>query len=89
MEPTVVPETSSTRLTCTPCKTPKPKYQYTSVLLIKYYSSDQIKKNEMGGACAPYEDRKGGYRVLMGRHEEKIPLGRPRHRWENNFKMDL
>ena len=24
---TVCPETSSTKLTCTPCKTPKPKYQ--------------------------------------------------------------
>jgi hypothetical protein len=28
--PTVVPETSSTKLTCTPCATPKPKYQYSS-----------------------------------------------------------
>jgi hypothetical protein len=26
----------------------------------------------------------------MGRkHLEKIPLGRPRRRWENNIKMDL
>jgi hypothetical protein len=30
MGPTVVPETSSTKLTCTPCKTRKPKYQYSS-----------------------------------------------------------
>ena len=28
--PTTVPETSSTNLTYTPCKTPKPKYQYSS-----------------------------------------------------------
>jgi hypothetical protein len=28
--PTVVSETSSTNLTCTPCKTPKPKHQYSS-----------------------------------------------------------
>jgi hypothetical protein len=28
--PTVVPETSSTKLTYTPCKTSKPKYQYSS-----------------------------------------------------------
>ena len=30
MGPTVVPKTSSTNLTYTPCKTPKPKYQYSS-----------------------------------------------------------
>jgi hypothetical protein len=29
------------------------------------------------------------YRVLIGRPEGKRPLGRPRHRWENNMKMDL
>jgi hypothetical protein len=25
--------------------------------------------------------------VLVGKHEEKIPLGRPRIRWEDNIKM--
>jgi hypothetical protein len=29
------------------------------------------------------------YRVLVGKPEEKKPLGRPRHRWEDNIKMDL
>jgi hypothetical protein len=29
------------------------------------------------------------YRVLVGRPEGKRPLGRPKHRWENNIKMDL
>jgi hypothetical protein len=32
---------------------------------------------------------KGVYRVLVGRPEGKRPLGRPRHRWEDNIKMDL
>jgi hypothetical protein len=27
--------------------------------------------------------------VLVVKPEEKGPLGRPRHRWENNIKMDL
>jgi 3-oxoacyl-ACP reductase-like protein len=27
--------------------------------------------------------------VLMGKTEEKGPLGRPRRRWEDNIKMDL
>jgi len=34
-------------------------------------------------------DRRGVYRVLVGKHEGKRPLGRPRRRWENNIKMDL
>jgi hypothetical protein len=29
------------------------------------------------------------YRVLVGSPEGKRPLGRPRHRWEDNIKMDL
>jgi hypothetical protein len=29
------------------------------------------------------------YRVLVRKREGKRPLGRPRHRWENNIKMDL
>jgi hypothetical protein len=29
------------------------------------------------------------YRVLVGKPEGKKPLGRPRHRWEDNNKMDL
>jgi hypothetical protein len=29
------------------------------------------------------------HRVLVGKPEGKRPLGRPRHRWENNIKMDL
>ena len=29
------------------------------------------------------------YRVLVGKPEGKRPLWRPRHRWEDNIKMDL
>jgi hypothetical protein len=32
---------------------------------------------------------RGVHRVLVGRPEEKRPLGRPRRRWEDNIKMDL
>ena len=31
----------------------------------------------------------GVHRVLVGKPEEKRPLGRPRRRWEDNIKMDL
>ena len=29
------------------------------------------------------------HRVLIGKPAGKRPLGRPRHRWEDNIKMDL
>jgi hypothetical protein len=32
---------------------------------------------------------KGVYRVLVGKPDGKRPLGRPRHRLEDNIKMDL
>ena len=34
-------------------------------------------------------ERRGVYRVLVGKPEGKSPLGRPRCRWEDNIKMDL
>jgi len=34
-------------------------------------------------------DRTVAYRALMGRPDVKMPLGRPRHRRENNIKMDF
>jgi len=34
-------------------------------------------------------ERRGVYRVLVGKSEGKRPLGRHRRRWENNIKMDL
>ena len=34
-------------------------------------------------------ERRGLYRVLLGKPEGKRPLGRPRHRGEDNIKMDL
>jgi hypothetical protein len=45
--------------------------------------------NEMGGACSAYGERRGVYRVLVGKPEGKRPLGRLRRRWEDNIKMDL
>ena len=43
----------------------------------------------MGGACSAYGGRRGVYRVLVGTHEGKRPVGRPRRRWEDNIKLDL
>ena len=41
------------------------------------------------GHVARMEERRGVYRVLVGKREGMRPLGRPRRRWEDNIKMDL
>jgi len=41
------------------------------------------------GHVARMGQGRGVYRVLVGKPEEKTPLGRPRRRWEYNIKMDL
>jgi hypothetical protein len=43
----------------------------------------------MGWACRTYGVRRGMYRVMMGKPERKSALGRHRHRWKDNIKMNL
>jgi len=38
---------------------------------------------------AHMEEGRGVHRVLVGKPERRRPLGRPRHRWKDNIKMDL
>jgi hypothetical protein len=33
--------------------------------------------------------KRNACRMLVGKPEDKMPLGRPRHRWEENIKIDL
>jgi hypothetical protein len=50
-----------------------------------------IKSRRMrwAGHVACMGEWRGAYRVLVGRPKGKRPLGRPRHRREDNIKMDL
>jgi hypothetical protein len=50
-----------------------------------------IKSRRMrwAGHVARVGERRGVYRVLLGKPEGKRPLGRPRRRWEDNIKIDL
>jgi hypothetical protein len=34
-------------------------------------------------------EKRGICRILVGRPEGRQPLGRPRHRWEDDIKIDL
>jgi hypothetical protein len=50
-----------------------------------------IKSRRMGraGHVACMEERRGAYRVLVGRPERKRPPERPKHKWENNLFFSL
>ena len=41
------------------------------------------------GHIACIGERRDAYRVLVLKLEGKRQLGKPRHRWENNIRMDL
>ena len=50
-----------------------------------------IKSRRMrwAGHVAHIGEERGVYRVLVGKPEGTRPLGRPRHRWVDNIRMDL
>ena len=41
------------------------------------------------GHVARRGERRGVYRVFVGKPDGKRPLGRPRRSWEDDIKMDL
>jgi hypothetical protein len=43
----------------------------------------------MGGVCSTNREKRNAYRLLVGKPEGRRPLGRPRRRWLDNFRMDL
>ena len=60
-----------------------------------WYSSPNIvrviksRRMRWAGNVAHMGEERGAYRVLMGKPEGKRPLGRPKHRWVDNIRMDL
>ena len=48
-----------------------------------------MRRMRWAGHVARMGVRRGVYRGLVGKTEGKTPLGRPRHRWKDNIKMDL
>ena len=43
----------------------------------------------MAGHVVHMSERRGIYRVLVGKPEGKRPLGGPRHRREDNIKLNI
>ena len=59
---------------------------YTSANIVQVIKSRRMR---WVGHVAHMGERRGIYRVLVGKPEGKRPLGKPRHRWECNIKMHL
>jgi len=61
---------------------------YSSANIIRVIKSNRMR---WAGHVARMGDSRGVYNVLMGKPEGKLPLGRPRRRWEDRsiIKMDL
>jgi hypothetical protein len=59
------------------------------------YSSPSIiiiikaRRMRWAGHVARMRERRNAYRLLVGKPEGRRPLGRPRHRWLDNIRMDL
>jgi hypothetical protein len=49
----------------------------------------KLRRMRWAGHVARVWERRGVYRIFVGKPEGNILLGRPRHRWEGNIKMDL
>jgi hypothetical protein len=59
---------------------------YSSLNIVRVI---KLRKMKWAGHVAHMGKGRGVYRVLVGRPKGKRPLERPRHRWEDNIKMDL
>ena len=59
---------------------------YSSSNIVRVIKSSRMR---WAGHVARMGEERGAYRVLVGKPEGKRPLGRPRHRWVDNIRMDL
>jgi hypothetical protein len=59
---------------------------YSSPNIIRVIKSRTLR---LAGHVARMGERRGAYRALVGKPEGRRPLRTPRHRWEDNIKMDL
>ena len=48
-----------------------------------------MKVDKTRGACRKWEGRRKDYRVLVGNPEGKRQFRRPRHKWEDNIKINF
>jgi hypothetical protein len=66
----------------------KKKENCMSLESIIYLTFIKSIRMSWAGYVARMGERRGVYRVLVGKPEGKRPLWKPRRRWEDNIKMD-
>jgi len=59
---------------------------YSSPKIVRVTKSRRMR---LAGHVARMGEERGVYRVLLGKLEGRRPLGRPRHRWVDNIRLDL
>jgi hypothetical protein len=59
---------------------------YSSPNIFRVIKSRRIR---LAGHVARVREKRGVYRVLVGKPEGNRSLARPRRRWEDNIKKDL
>jgi hypothetical protein len=59
---------------------------YSSSKIVRVIKSIRMR---WAGLVVRMGEGQGVYRVFVGKPEGKRPLGRPRHRWQDNIKVDL
>ena len=59
---------------------------YTTPNIVRVIKSRRMR---CAGHVARMGEEREVYRVLAGKPEGRIPLGRPRRRWEDNIRMDV
>jgi hypothetical protein len=59
------------------------------VLFAKYNWNVEVMEDEVGRGYSTNGDRRNAYRFMVGKPEEKRPVGKPRRRWLDNIKMGL
>jgi hypothetical protein len=59
---------------------------YSSPNIIRIIKSRRMR---WAGHIARMGEKRGAYRILVGRPEGRRPLGRPKRRWKDNIIMDL
>ena len=59
---------------------------YSSPNIVKEIKSRRLR---WAGHVARMEEGRSAFEILTGKSTGKRPLGRPRHGWKDNIKMDL
>ena len=61
-------------------------FKTISTIIVRVTKSRRLR---WASHIARMEKGRSAFKILTGKPTEKKPLGKPRRRWEDNFKMDL